>query len=248
MRRMRVTIPLAVAILLDFSTVFAQVNIRQELLSQKLEMTENARVDLRLQPPSGSSKSVALAVVYSLLLPGMGDLYAEHFSTGKYFVMADAGLWLTYAGFRMQASWLKQDAQSFASQHSSASFAGKDAQFAVNLGNYASVDAYNQAKLRNGEYGLLYDPRSSFSWNWDSDADRLAYKARRARSDEVVRNSEFVLGALVLNRIVAALSAWRATTLFNERQTPDDKVQMGVHVTGDLTGSPAIALTFRKTF
>jgi hypothetical protein len=178
----------------------------------------------------------------------MGDLYADNFSTGKYFVMADAGLWLTYAGFRVQASWLKQDARSFALQHSSAMFAGKDDQFAVNLGNYSGVDAYNQAKLRNGEYDQLYDPYSTYAWGWDSDANRLAYKARRTRSDEVVRNSEFVLGALVLNRIVAALSAWRAAAVFNERLAAGEKWQMGVHVSGGLRGSPGIELTLRRTF
>jgi hypothetical protein len=248
MRRMHLNTALALAILLCPSILLGQVNIRQTLLNQKFDAGEDARVDLRFQPPAGSSKSVVLAVVFSSLLPGMGDLYADNFSTGKYFVMADAGLWLTYGGFRVQANWLKQDAQTFASQHSSASFAGKDAQFAVNLGNYSSVDAYNQAKLRNGQYDQLYDPHSAFAWSWDSDADRLTYKTRRTRSDEVVRNSEFVLGGLVLNRIIAALSAWRATTLFNERLGGGDNLQMGVHVTGGLTGSPGIEVTLRKTF
>jgi hypothetical protein len=248
MRRQHLSSRLALAILLAPSILLSQVNIRQALLAQKLDVQENVRVDLRLQPLAESRKSVVLAVVYSVLLPGMGDLYADHFQAGKYYVMADAGLWLTYAGFRVEAGWLKQDAQSFALQHSAASLAEKDAQYAVNVGNYSSVDAYNQAKLRNGEYDKLYDPRSSYAWSWDSDASRLAFKSRRTRSDEVLRNSEFVLGGLVLNRIVAALSAWRATALFNERVAAGSKVKMGLRVTGGLTGPPGIQLTLQKTF
>jgi hypothetical protein len=34
-------------------------------------------------------KSAGLAALYSLVLPGMGELYAEGFSSGKYFLLAE---------------------------------------------------------------------------------------------------------------------------------------------------------------
>jgi hypothetical protein len=248
MRRKYVSIRLGLAIVFTPALLLGQVNIRQALLSQRLDVTGVRHVDLRLEPQTRSFKSVGLAVLYSVVLPGMGDLYADNFSTGKYYLMGDAGLWLTYAGFRLEATWVRQDAQSFATQHSSASFAGKGSQFAVDLGNYLNVDAYNEAKLRNGEYDRLYDPQSTFAWSWDSDASRLTYKSHRTRSDEIVRNSEFLLGALALNRILAAFSAWRATVDYNRRVTQESNFDVGVRVTGMATGSPGVELTLRKTF
>ena len=248
MRRQHLIIRLLFVLIFAPALLLGQVNIRQALLSQRLEVTGASHVDLRLEPQRRSFKSVALAVAYSLVLPGMGDLYADNFTAGKYYLMADGGLWLTYAGFRLEATWVRQDAQLFATQHSSASFAGKGSQFAVDLGNYVDVQAYNEAKLRNGEYDRLYDPQSSYAWGWDSDANRLAYKNRRTRSDEIVRNSEFVLGALALNRILAAFSAWRATASYNRRAAQESNFDVGVRVTGVTTGSPGVALTLRKTF
>ncbi len=49
---------------------------------------------LQDQAAAPSKKSVGLAAIYSLLLPGMGELYAEGFSSGKYFLIAEGVLWL----------------------------------------------------------------------------------------------------------------------------------------------------------
>ena len=43
-------------------------------------------------------KSVGLGIIYSLLLPGMGELYADAYNTGKYFTIADGVLWGTLIG------------------------------------------------------------------------------------------------------------------------------------------------------
>ena len=159
-------------------------------------------------------KSVMLAIAYSLLLPGLGELYAENFSTGKYYLMSDAGLWLTYAGFRARASWLRQDAKAFASQHAGAAFAGKDDQFDVNIGNFLTTDEYNQQKLRNREFDLVYG-NAGYDWVWDADANRNSFKDLRIKSDEVYNNSKFILAGLVINRVISAFNAGRAASIFN---------------------------------
>jgi hypothetical protein len=58
------------------------------------------RVDWKPALEDAGERSVTLAVLYSLLLPGMGELYAGNFSSGKYYLIADAGLWLGYGGFQ----------------------------------------------------------------------------------------------------------------------------------------------------
>ncbi|HSQ75632.1 MAG TPA: hypothetical protein VLT13_08765, partial [Bacteroidota bacterium] len=59
-------------------------------------------------------KSVALAALYSLLLPGMGELYAEGFSTGKYLLSAEGVLWLGYAAVEIHGNDLRDGARSYA--------------------------------------------------------------------------------------------------------------------------------------
>lgn len=196
----------------------------------------------------GDEKSVTLAVVYSLLLPGMGELYAGNFSSGKYFLITDAGLWLGYGGFRYYGQWLRTDARSYASQFAGANFDGKDEAFEVNMGNFNSLEEYNEAKLRNREFDLLYDPHSSFAWRWESDMTRLRFKDQRIRSDEIFQSSRFVIGALVLNRIISAFSAGRAAAAYNRDLKGESAWRFGADVAGGILNPHGLELKVSRTF
>ena len=197
----------------------------QGFSQQKLQAVVRDGSDNQLTQPrsrvfeeisAGSSKSVLLAVGLSAILPGAGELYAGNFESGKYTLIAEAAVWITYAGFYSHASWVRQDARLFATQRSGAHFESKDDKFAVDIGNFNSVGEYNQAKLRNREYELLYtDP--AFNWQWDNDQSRVAFKNERIRSDEIFQNAKFVIIAAVINRVFSAFSAGRAASAHNRR-------------------------------
>jgi hypothetical protein len=165
---------------------------------------------------SPTKKNQALAVVYSLLLPGMGELYADRFDNGRYSLVAEAALWLTYASFQQYGTWLQGDARSFASAHAGAVPSGKDDQFYVNLGNFSNVYDYNDKKLRDRNISEVYDPSQRYFWNWDSDVSRQRFRSLRISSDKVINNSRFVIGAIVVNHILSALNAARLVRHFNK--------------------------------
>jgi hypothetical protein len=192
-------------------------------------------------------KSVTLAVVLSTLVPGAGELYAGNFETGKYAMMAEAAIWITYAAFYTHGNWIRQDARLFATEHAGTNFNSKNDQFDVNIGNYLSVEDYNQAKLRNRENDLLYtDP--SYTWNWDSDADRVAFKNARIRSDQIYQNTKFVIAAAVVNRIFSAFSAGRATAAYNRKILIDGAWNLDAHPTSSTRFADGLALDFTYTF
>ncbi len=189
-----------------------------------------------------------MAIAYSLVLPGLGDLYAGNSQTGKYFLASDVGLWVTYGAFRTYGSWEKQDAQTFAVERGGANFNGKGDQFAVDIGNYLSVYDYDAAKLRSRETNLLYDPNSSFSWQWTSDADRAHYKDLKIRGEAAIRNSQFVVGALVVNRIVAAISAVRSVSLYNRNLPALGAWRLRADVAGGVLATQKVELTLSRDF
>ncbi len=193
-------------------------------------------------------KSALLAIAYSLILPGLGDAYAENLATGKYFMGTDAGLWLTYGGFRVLGQWLKDDAKMLAVQRASANFNGKDDKFEVNIGNFDDVLSYNAAKLRNREYDLLYDPNSNYAWQWSSDADRLHYKDLRNRGQSTLSNSQFVLGALVLNRVISAISAVKSVSAYNRSAQMLGSWRLSASASGGMLAADGIELTLTKEF
>jgi len=239
---------LFVMIVLCLISAFGQSNLRIELsapVASSPTMLKGPLADLQDEKPR---KSVLLAIAYSFLVPGLGDLYAENFGTGKYFMGAEAGLWLAYGGTRTYGQWLKDDAKTLAVQSASANFDGKDNKFEVNLGNFSDVLSYNDAKLRNREFELLYDPKSNFAWQWTSDTDRLHYKDLRNRGEGTLRNSQFVLGALVLNRVIAAISAARSVSAYNRNVQMLGSWRLNARAPGGILAADGIELTFSKEF
>jgi hypothetical protein len=189
-------------------------------------------------------KSVLLAAGLSLVLPGMGELYTDNFGTGKYFLAADGVLWLTYAGLSLSSGWVQDDADVYITQHAGASLAGKDDQFRVDVGNYLSVYEYNEAKLRAREYASLYDPAQNY-WNWDSDPNRNSYRDLRISSDQLQRDATFVIGALVVNRLISAFVAGRSAAAYNERVRESRSWNLGARVIGGPLNPQGIELRLR---
>jgi hypothetical protein len=207
----------------------SQTKVQQSLLRQSdvasTQVSTNPRMieDVRQE----SRKSVTLAVVLSAILPGAGELYAGNFESGKYSLIAEAGIWLTYGGFQTHGNWVRQDARLFAAQHAHANLNSKDDKFDVDIGNFISQSEYNDARLRNREYDLMYtDP--SYNWHWDSDNNRSQFKNERIRSDEIYQNARFVLIAAVVNRVFSAFSSGRAVSANNRRILMDGSWNMEV--------------------
>lgn len=234
---------MSAGILLQIALAQKKVN---RYFIEKNESRSTAVSESMFQEPS-SEKSVFWAVVYSTLLPGMGELYAGSFSSGQYFLMADAGLWLSYAGFVSHGNWIREDARSFATQHANANLDGKDEDFEVNIGNFLTTDDYNQQKLRNREIDLLYSD-SRYRWQWDSDDNRERFKSMRIRSDEVFRNAKFLIGAAVVNRLVSAFLAGRAAAAHNRRIRYEGAWQLRISPSGGLLNAQGLELQLSKEF
>jgi len=204
-------------------------------------------INLDYSSSSESKKSVVLAVVASLILPGMGELYAGSFESGKYHLIAEGGLWLAYSGFRMHANWLQQDAQSFANQHAGANFDNKDDQYSVNIGNFNSTDEYNQVKLRNRENDLVYTAEQ-FSWQWDSDANRTQFKDLRIRSGEIKNNAKFIIAAVVVNHLFSAFSAGRKAAAYNKTLSVLENIEIQTYALNSGTHIDGIGLSISTKF
>lgn len=192
-----------------------------------------------------ADKSVLLAIGLSLVLPGMGELYAGNFSSGRYQLAADGALWVTYAGFVFHGDWIRDDARTFAVQHAGADFRGKAEAFDVDLGNFANVEGYNLVRLRNREYDRLYIAAGD-AWHWDSEESRLRFRRLRIRSDEMYQNSKFVVGALIVNRLISAFVAARSAGRYNRELT--DGWRLKAQADGGLFETYGMKLVLTKDF
>jgi hypothetical protein len=151
-------------------------------------------------------KSGFLAVVYSLLLPGMGELYAGNYDRGKYFTIADALCWGAYAGYNIYGSWQRNNYKTYAVTYGGIELSGKDAGYFANISEYTSIDDYNRNQGLNGDFDLMYNTQKYY-WNWGNVTQRTEYRNMWESSEQAFNNVRFAVGALIINRIISAIDA-----------------------------------------
>ena len=150
-------------------------------------------------------KSVALGVVYSLLLPGMGELYANDYSLGKYFTAADILFWGTLFGMNYYGNLKRDDYIAYAQLHASVNPNGKDDVYWGTIGNYDDIYIYNDDMELMREFDKVYNTETHY-WKWDEAANRKRYRSMRNSSETAFNNMKFVVSALILNRIASAVN------------------------------------------
>jgi hypothetical protein len=221
--------------------------IERQLFSSPLASNT---VDLQIQELSAKKKSPALAAMYSLLLPGLGEHYAEGWTgTGKFFSGFEGLLWLGFAATDIYGNSLKDDALSFASSHAGVNFSGKDDQFFIDVGNFATTQEYNDVRLRDREPDRLYDVNAGFGWQWDSDANRNLYRERRISGEDVLNNRKFIVTAIIVNHLASAINAARIAIAFNKNVNEQlGELHLKAHVMGSAWNPHGVMLTVTKNF
>lgn len=240
----------AIIILLSVVT-FAQVTPKKSLIEMKSEM-KSSSIKLnenQLPGSSGSSekKSVGLAILYSLLLPGMGELYAGNYQSGKYFTIAEAALWGTYIGINTYGNWQKDNYKKFAASNGGVTASNKDDDYYANIGSYKDIDQYNNDMSFNRDYGAMYDPNTQY-FKWNTTEDRKKYRTMWISSENAYNNLRFAVGTLIVNRIVSAVNAWRATVSYNKRLNPENVMSFSVGVGDGISSLNGINLQMRTSF
>lgn len=213
---------------------------RQDTPSDLLMQTEEL---------SRKKKSVGLAAIYSLVLPGLGEYYAEGFGSGKYFAIAEGVLWLTFATLDIQGNSLRDDARSFAVTHAGIIPVGKNDQFYVDIGNFQNTQEYNDKRLRERNPNRLYDAMGGYGWAWNSDAARAEFKETRIAGENVLNNRKFVVLGLVLNHIASAINAARSAISYNKESGDQmGELHFKADVMGGLANPHGVMVTVSKGF
>jgi hypothetical protein len=188
-------------------------------------------------------KSIGIAIVYSLLLPGMGELYAGNYNSGKYFTIAEAALWGTYIGMNTYSNWQKNRYHSFAASNGGVDIAGKSDDYFANIGAYLDINEYNDDMARNAEFNKMYNLKTDY-WKW-TPQDRVKYRAMWTSGEQSHNNLRFVVGGLVLNRVVSAINAARLVVAYNKNASREVGWNLSAGMSNDIPFAPSYTLNFR---
>lgn len=169
-------------------------------------------------PDIVKKKNAGIAIIYSLLLPGMGELYADNYSSGKYFTIAEGSLWLTYIGINSYGGWQQDRYKSLAASRGGVDIAGKNSDYFATISEYLSIDEYNDEQALNRNFEEMYDV-NEYYWNWQNPDDRKSYRSMWVSSEQAYNNLRFVIGGLILNRVISAINAVRSVSAYNKRMS-----------------------------
>ena len=219
------------------------LDLKQEL---KTAPEQNLQVS-NLVDDAPQKKSPGLAIIYSLLLPGMGELYAGSYSSGKYFTIAEGALWTTYIGMKAYGNWQKDRYKSFAASNGGVSVDGKNDDYLATISEYTNIDEYNNDMALQRNFDKMYNP-STYYWNWQTQDDRKTYRSMWKSSEQTFNDVRFVVGALIVNRIVSAINAVRLVSSYNKSLNEDVSWNMSVGISRPANLPESLTFNFQKSF
>jgi hypothetical protein len=199
--------------------------------------------------PSGLSEDAATsheelsakkAVLYSLLLPGLGDWYAGKKERAKAFFVVDAAIWTSFIIFQVQGHKREESYQDFARQFAGISSTDHSDEFWSTIGQHNTSGVYESEFKKESRIEIWpdvgYDALEAYyldnrvsdfeEWAWASFETRVDYRELRSSSKVAYRRSGYMIAVAALNRVVASVFAWHAVKS-SRGELDDDKPQTG---------------------
>lgn len=94
--------------------------------------------------------------------------------------------------------------------------AGKDYIFSVNMGQYDSMQEYNEVKSRQRQVDKKYTESADNEWEWDTTQNRIQFDRLRIKSITYEKYASFAIGGLLLHRIISLIDV-----IYLERKFPE---------------------------
>ncbi|MCK5127458.1 MAG: hypothetical protein KAR42_14475 [candidate division Zixibacteria bacterium] len=219
----------------------------------KYASTENGKpgfLDMSRQGSDSDKLSLKKGLLLSFLLPGAGEYYAGAKTRGQIFMGVEAAIWTGFIGYQVYGNWKEDDYKRIATAHADVNHDGKDDVFYDMIGFYSNRTEYNQ-------FGRLFYPdrpyyadNDSYYWQWDSEARRLEYKRLKEDSKTALRNSTFMLGLALANRVVSAIDTYRTIKSANKKiksitQLGEYHLEVSPKVFSD---NPTVTVTLTRKF
>ena len=173
------------------------------------------------------------AVLYSFLLPGLGDHYLGRPDRARLFWLAEATIWTSFIVFEVQG-YLREDGyQEYALAFAGISSTDHSDDYYRIISQYNSAADYEAFIKQEGRFDLYPDDNyqnleqyyltervSDFEpWLWPSDENRRAFRDIRQGSRLARRRALYSVAAAVANRLVSSLLTYKTARDLNSNET-----------------------------
>ncbi|MDP8202837.1 MAG: hypothetical protein P9M11_11960 [Candidatus Tenebribacter burtonii] len=178
---------------------------------------------------TGKELSVKKAMLYSALVPGLGEVYTQNYSKGAFFIAAETAIIFSYFRMQSERDWAINSYKQYAFSIVGVSKDMDDAYYQL-IQNYMSSEEYNDDIIRDARnYFLIYntDPEGYEeyletylipevnSWHWDNINEWSEYTKLRLKKQDYEIYSNFAFAAAILNRIISVIDSAMEVKKFN---------------------------------
>ncbi len=189
---------------------------------------------------SETGVSPAGALLRSFVMPGWGHYAADptDWTRGQVHLGADLAMLASYVLLANYQHRLEGNLHTFGDQYSGINLSERERSFRLAVAGYNSLREYNDYQERSRNWDRIYPETDENYWEWESDEKRQSYNEMRSRRDNIERQAPALLGMMVVNRVIAGVSAF--TTVRSQGQNysvyvspvnrPEDSVQATLRI------------------
>jgi hypothetical protein len=228
-------------VLSGFVTSVEQHGLARSAVGPPISLAQSDRDALGAKTQDNNRKSVSKAMLYSALLPGLGEHYVGNRKKARYFFAVEAVSWLGFLSYHVYGDWKEDDYVNFARERAGAQLEDKDDLFRDWVGFYDDIDQFNEyGRVQDRDRPYLVDNESNH-WRWRNSADRTAYRELKNGSREAFRRRDFTVGLMIVNRIVSIIDAVhdarKTRRLFGDATPSADGERFGYRLDVDPLGA-----------
>lgn len=184
------------------------------------------------------------AFVRSLVVPGWGHYYVnpDQWRRGQIHFGTEIALIATYLGFSIRSDNLEDQFQTLASLKAGVDISERSRSFQLALSDFNTLQEYNEYQLRSRNWNRFFEDQPENRWSWESDNDREKYNDLRSDVDRVKNQLPAILGLMVVNRVVSAISA------YNRAKAQSNLPEMSILPVGIIEGEFGVEARFNLQF
>lgn len=179
-------------------------------------------------PAQAEGKKGGSAFLQSLVIPGWGQYSLGQKRSALMFISIEALCLSGVLSMRAYGASTRDDYKALAAAH--AGVAGDhDHDFYVDVGNWMSVDDFNNQRMLERNFGSIYSDEDEV-WNWDTEDNRATMEKIRIRSDRAFNSVIYFAAGMAINHLASAIHAGRQAAIKEKAEhaelQPSKRVQL----------------------
>ncbi|MCK5737983.1 hypothetical protein KAH55_02330 [bacterium] len=196
-------------------------------------------------------KSPGKAFLFSVLVPGSGEIYAKSYLRGGLFLALEATVWVLYSQFNRKGDDIKVEFKAYADEH------WNREKYEIWIEQHPEISqTHGLPETKTQQYFEMIGKYDQFYAGWD-DSDnyvyhvtpspnRLYYMGRRGDSNDEFDKATLMASMAIVNHVVSGIDAILAAKGYNKKHAGPVRTSFRAGTIQNMSGEyPALTLNLR---